>query len=450
MKRSVVAAAVGAALCALSSQAIATGFALLNQNASGIGNSFAGGAAAAEDASTIFFNPAGLTYIPGRQVVFSANFVRSSVKFENTASTPPLLPPGSTLGGSGGDAGGWALMPASYLSWQISPALYLGMGFNAPYGLKTDYEQGWMGRYYALKSESKSMNLNPTIAIKVNDALSAGFGVSYQRFETELTNSINYAAIAAGGCVPQPFCIGPALAAVGAQTEGIARLEGDDGAWGYNLGIMLNVSPQTRVGLAYRSSIKHEISGSATFSNRPAALAAVVPDGPIRSTLKLPSSFSAALAHQFNPSWQVLMDVTWTDWSTLNVVDAIRADTGAVLNSLAFRWRDTWRVGLGVNYRVNEAWTLRLGTVYEQTPTNNTDRDPRLPDPDRRWLAIGAQYRLSKQGAIDFGFVHGAQTTGINLAPPNVSATTAATNGQLVGTVDNRVDIFAIQYRHNF
>lgn len=397
-----------------------------------------------------FFNPAGLTRLSGRQLVVSGNLVNSSVKFSNAGSVAPALPPGGALGHSGGDAGGWALMPVTYLSWQFSPNFYAGIGFNTPFGLKTEYDGGWMGRFYALKSEAKSLNINPNLAFKVSEALSVGAGVSYQYFQNELTNAVNYAAVAAGGCAPQPACIGPAIAAVGAQTEGIAKLKGDDGAWGFNLGAMVNLGPDSRIGLAYRSSIKHKLTGTAAFSNRPGILAAAVPDGPITSELKLPAYFSLGLAHQINPRWQLVADLGWTQWSTFQTVNVVRADSGALLSSLNFRWRDTWRIGIGLNYRVNEPWTLRFGTVYEQTPTNNVDREPRLPDPNRFWLAAGAQYRLNKQEAIDIGYVGSVRTTGINQTLPNIPASTAAASGQLMGNVDNNVHIIAIQYRRNF
>lgn len=449
MKRSVVASAVVVILLGLSADGLATGFMILNQNGSGMGNSYAGAGAAAEDASTIFFNPAGLTYLPGRQFVVSGNLVYSSVEFSNTASTPPALPPGSVLGGTGGDAGDLAFLPATYLSWQVNPDTYLGIGVNTPFGLKTEYDAGWMGRFYALKSEAKSVNINPTIAFKVNDTFSVGFGVDYQWFKTELTNSVNYAAAAAGACVPQPACIGPALGAVGAQTEGVASLEGDDWAWGYNLGVMINAGA-ARIGLTYRSSFTYTLAGNATFSNRPAVLSAQIPDGPIKSSIKLPALVSSSIAYQINPRWQMLADITWTQWSDLKQVDVIRADTGAQLSSLVFNWRDTWRMGLGFNYQMNEAWKLRMGAAYEETPTNDVNRDPRLPDPDRLWLAFGAQYRVGKQGAIDVGYSHSWRTASINQAPPNISANTAAANGQLVGDVQNNVDIIAVQYRYDF
>jgi len=458
MKRTLASLSMAAAAASLGGQAYAGGFAIGTQNASGLGNAYAGAGAAAEDASTIFYNPAGLTRLGGMQAVVAGNLLKPSSKFSNSASTVPALPAGGVLGGNGGDGGDWAIVPNAYFSWQLNPRVHVGVGVNAPFGLKTEYDAGWMGRFYALKSEVKAINVNPTIAYKVSDAVSVGFGVSYQYFEAELTNAVNYVAgavaTATAACVPQPACVGPATAAaigaVGAQTEGIGKVKGDEGAWGFNVGLMFNATPDTRIGLAYRSSINYTLSGTATFTNRPAALAAALPDGSITADIKTPASFSLSLAHQVNPRWQLLADLTWTQWSTMQALNVMRT-TGALLNSLTFQWDDTWRVGLGLNYRANDIWTWRFGLAYDQSPTNDVHRSPRLPDQDRTWIAIGAQYRIGKQGAIDFGYAHEfVKDPAINAFPPNVSAATAAANGRLIGTFDSRVDILSVQYRHSF
>src|SRR5690349_5463953 len=296
---------VAVALATIAGGAGASGFQLLEQNASGLGNAYAGQGASAQDASTIFFNPAGMTYLPGKNVVGAVNAIRPSSTFSNSTST--LAPLQTSLGGNGGDAGEWAFVPNAYFSWEVAPRWFVGLGLNAPFGLKTEYDPTWVGRFHAIESKLTTININPSVAFKVNDVVSIGGGINYQKADATLTNAVNYsaAAFAAGG--------GAALAGVGgAGREGVARVEGDDWAWGYNLGLMLNVTPDTRVGMTYRSATSYNISGNVTFSNRPALLAAGLPDGAVTADLTLPGIASLNLFHRFNPQWELLSDVSWT------------------------------------------------------------------------------------------------------------------------------------------
>ncbi|MFW2455596.1 OmpP1/FadL family transporter, partial [Methyloversatilis discipulorum] len=219
----------------------AAAFQLLEGNASGLGNAYAGSAAVAEDASTVFFNPAGMTLLPGRNVAFSVDLVRPQAEFSDRGSTGPGGAPG--VGGNGGDAGDWAAVPAGYMTWQLTDRLFAGLGVGAPFGLKTEYPNSWVGRFHAVKSELKTVNINPSIAFKVSDVFSVGFGVNFQRIDADLTK-----VATAGG--------GSAL---------LGRIEGDDTAWGWNIGAMYQLSPTTRLGLAYRSKIDYELKGTSKF-----------------------------------------------------------------------------------------------------------------------------------------------------------------------------------------
>ena len=208
MFRKIIALSVSAALVGTSTTASAAGFALIELNASGMGNAYAGQAASAQDASTIFFNPAGMTQLPGRQVVGAIHAISPQANFNN-AGTTTLAPLQTRLGSNGGDAGGLAFVPNMYLSWQLTPRVFVGAGVNVPFGLKTDYSPEWMGRFHGITSEVRTINVNPSIAFKVSDALSLGFGINYQRVEATLTNAVNYSAAAFGaGGAPLLTAIG--------------------------------------------------------------------------------------------------------------------------------------------------------------------------------------------------------------------------------------------------
>ena len=449
-----IALAVSLAATGAAGAVYASGFALIEQNASGLGSAYAGAAAVAEDASTIFFNPAGLTRLPGMQVVTAAHAIRPSVKFSNTGST--LAPLQTNLGGNGGDAGSWAIVPNAYFSWQVSPVWHVGVGLNAPFGLKTEYDANWVGRFHAIESDLKTVNVNPSVAFKVNDAISLGAGISYQRADATLSNAVNYTAAFVRVACPTgiPACVAAALPVIGGPgVEGVAKVEGDDGAWGFNLGALVSLGPQTRIGIAYRSAVDYRVSGSVVFSNRPAVLAGGLPDGPVTADLKVPGSASWSIFHQVNPRWDVLADISWTDWSTVKALNIVRAN-GVLLTTTPLNWRDTWRFSAGTHYRQSDAWTWQFGVAYDQSPVPDADRTPRVPDEDRTWLALGVQYRPSKRAAIDVGYAHlfvrNASSRLCDAAGAAAYPAACAGRNALIGSYNNNVNILSAQFRYSF
>ncbi len=457
--RKIMQACIVAAWAGASSGACwASGFALIEQNSSGLGNAYAGQAAAAEDASTIYFNPAGMTRLQGRSFVFAGHLISPSAKFNNTGTTAAVSTTTGTgafaLNGNGGDAGAPTPVPSAYLSWQLSPQLYAGVGVSVPFGLGTEYDANWMGRFHTIKSEIKSVNVNPSVAYKINDAVSVGAGLSWQRVDAELTKATNYSYIGSLAGLP-----------LAANSEGTNRMVGHDSAWGFNLGMMIRLTPSTDLGLTYRSAIGEKLSGNIAYTGRPAALTAALPlsaavtnqagDSGITADLKTPASASVAIKHQLDSAWEMLADVSWTQWSSFKNLIIVRTDglaSGQTLENVPENWRDTWRVGLGANYKVNSAWKLRMGVAFDQSPMNDTYRTPRIVDQDRRWVALGGQYKVSNAGTIDFGYAHlFVKDPALNLnGVPALTASQAAGRGSLVGNYNNQVDILSVQYTHSF
>ena len=463
--KNLIALAVGAAFGGFTSVASGGGFALIEQNASGIGNAYAGQAATAQDASTIYFNPAGMTLLPGRQAVSALHAIKPSAEFTNTGSTTAFTffgaPPGAALplGGNGGDAGDWAFVPNAYLSWQLSPRWFVGVGLNAPFGLKTEYDSGWVGRFHGLESEIKTININPSVAFKVNEAVSLGAGFSFQRAQAKLTRATNYAAAASlllgSGAVPAPLV--PAVAAVAANPaqEGTVKLDGNDNSWGYNFGALFSIYKNTRIGIAYRSSVEQRLSGNVSFQGRPAALAPFQPDGPITAEIELPATASWSIFHPINSQRELMGDITWTQWSDVKTVPVIRSNSGATLETLTLNFKDTWRVSAGANYHMNSAWTVRFGVAFDQGAAPDAERTPRIPDEDRTWLALGAQYRMSKQAVVDVGFAHlFIKDPTVNLCPGTASVnplnTACRGRNNLRGTYESNVNILSAQLRYSF
>jgi long-chain fatty acid transport protein len=433
----------------------AAGFALMEQSASGLGNAYAGAAALAEDASTVWWNPAGMARLgAGRQVAAALHSIMPSARFRNAGSVAGT---GTALNGEGGDAGQSAIIPAAYFVTDLAPRWKLGFALNVPFGLSTRYDANWMGRFHAIDSEVETINLNPSLSWAASRDLSVGFGVNWQTGKINLLSGANYGAawaaiLAAGG---GPGALG-ALAPLG--TEGQSRIDLEGDAWGWNAGVLWNVTPATRIGVAYRSTLKYEMTGNVRFAGRPtlaglplaaapfgAAFNSRTADGPVTFSLKAPDSLATSVVHALNERWNLLADLTWTGWGKIQSLPLIR-DTGATLDTLTFNFRNTLRTSFGANYRHSDAWTFRAGFALDESPVPNAEaRVARLPDADRQWFAAGAQYRLSKAATLDFSYAR----LKIDSAPIN-NDQRALGRGLVNGSYEASVDILAAQLTYLF
>lgn len=411
---------------AVSATAQAAGFALIEQNASGMGNAYAGGAAIAGDASTIFFNPAGMTYIDGTQAVGALHLIKPNAEFKNDGSLPggfgtPFVKP---LGDEGPDAGDLAFVPNFYLMTKLTPSVSVGVGVNAPFGLKTEYnDDEWVGRFQADKSEVKTININPSIAFKVNDRLSLGFGFSVMRAEATLTRAVNFG----------PF------------GEGSTEVKGDDWGFGYNMGAIYQATNDTRFGVAYRSKVKQRLDGDVKFDIPAGVPAPFQPEeGGVKAGVDLPETFSASVFSHLNDKWDVMADVTWTRWSRFKELRIVR-DNGDLLALTPENWENTMRYSIGANYHYNDAIVLRAGLAYDEEAIKDEFRTARIPGNDRKWLSLGAGYKLSAVSRFDVGYSH------LFISDAEIDDNQLADgNGRLTGDYEGSVDILSLQYTHNF
>lgn len=432
--------------------ASASGFALVEQSVKQVGSAISGGAASAEDASTVFFNPAGMTRIKGDQMVAGAHYIVPSAKFSGTATVNPLLGGSSISGSNGGDASSGALVPSFYYVHELNNQFMLGLGVGAPFGLKTEYDSGWVGRYHAIKSDLQTLNINPSVAYKVNDKLSLGAGVNYMRASATLSNAVDYSA----ACLSNAALLG-ATGCAGyttpgnTATDGTVNVEGDNWSYGYNLGLLYDLNQNTRVGVAYRSEVKQKLTGTADFTapfataSTPveAALAGALADTGATASVTLPATLSLSMASLVTPEWELMADVTWTGWSSFDEL-RIEFDSSLADSVQPENWRDTYKVSVGFNYYTNSQWVCRGGVAYDQTPIKNAqDRTPRIPGNDRKWLAIGASYQASPAMTVDFALAH------LFVAKTDINATNAS-GYNLTGTYDSDVNIASVGLVWNF
>jgi long-chain fatty acid transport protein len=453
-------AALAGSLLLVPTLSHAGAFQLNETSASGLGTAYASGAAAAQDASAMWFNAAALSRMAKRQAAAAIHLVRPSIKFSNDGSTPAAQQP---LGGDGGDAGGINVVPNAYLAWPIDSRWAVGLGVTAPWGLVTDYGEGWAGRFQADKSDIKTLNINPAVSWKPAAGVAVGLGLNAQRIQATFTNDVNYSgallsAAAVAGVAPGS----PTFNAIAAATPGLASqavIKGSDNAFGWNAGVLWDLTPQHRMGVSYRSAIRYHVSGTARFTNPSvsvagplgptvSALAAGVNaqalnDTAVRSDIKLPASANLSYFGSVGGQWDILADLQWTGWSSIQNLTFVRAD-GSVLQNTPENFRDTYKLAVGFNHRPGGAWMWRGGLAFDQTPVRDAFRTPRLPDADRTWLSAGGQYRASPDWRIDFGAAY------LWVRSPSIDADGGSAAGRLRGHYKSNVVILAAQATYEF
>jgi long-chain fatty acid transport protein len=397
----------------LSGTARASGFQLQEQSASGLGVAYAGMVASPEDASTVFWNPAGISHgLTGPEIAAATLYIEPTTRFHSSNG------PSSLDGGNGGVS---SLVPSLYVRTPVRPNVAMGLAVNAPFGLSTDWSAPWAGMYRALISKSETLNINPTIGVTVGPYFSIGAGVSYQRLKAKLTNSAT------------PLVSG---------SEG--RLDGRDWAWGWNVGVLAEFPTGTRVGLTYRSYTDYTITGTLGFNS--AALAPLASH--VRAGLRLPATASIGIAQRLTSKLRVLGDYTWTGWDSVQSLTVRATDgtqTGQVVSDTALKFSDSWRAGLGLEYQISTPWLLRAGVAYDRSPVQDASRTPRLPDADRKWFAIGARWNASARLSLDMG----AAYLWVQSAPSELTSALPVP-GDLVGTYRSHIVVLGSQLNFRF
>ncbi|MFM1816222.1 MAG: hypothetical protein RLZ98_2917, partial [Pseudomonadota bacterium] len=415
--------AVSAALTAGAVTAHAGGFAVREQSTVHQGASFAGNAAGTVISSQ-FWNPAALGNAgAGLTTESSYSLLYSQSDFTATGGTAIGVFPGAELTT---DTGGFAFVGASYASYRWSDDLVFGLGFNAPFGLGSEPDSyAWVGSAHGRSAKLTTYNLNPNFAYRLAPNFWIGAGV-----QLEFANL--------------RFKFGAPVGAV--QSNAVLDLDDTVGV-GFTAGALWHMAPTTTLGLGFRSSVKHTLSGDA-FN-----VAAVGLGGQAEAELETPETVTLSLRHSFTQQFRALGTIEWANWSRLESVPVTCTSganlliagcgAGGQLGVLDANWDDGWFYSLGFEYDYQPGLTLRSGIAYEQSPMQNAaQRLYQVPDSDRIWLSAGLSYKLWENTTLDFAYTH------IFLEDAEVSRGTL-TNPALTLTADREgsVDIVSVGYR---
>jgi long-chain fatty acid transport protein len=396
----------------------AAGFQVNEQNARGLGSAFAGEAASAEDAGTIFFNPAGLTLLKGTQFVTGGFAIKPTANFHNNGSTtnPTVIGGGPLKGGNDGNGTPMALVDTFFASHELlADRLWIGFGASTPYGLKTSWNPSWVGRYHAIDTELITINTNPSLAVKLSDWFSFGAGADVEYARARLTNALDLGSlcqvVGRQQGIRAPVCL-RVLGLKPQGTDGFVVFRGDDFNASYNVGFLFTPSDTTRIGLAYRAYTHHSLGGQASFGlpKRGEALrklSGALFDTGGHAAVDLPDRVSLSAFHQLTARWAFLADITWTHWSQFKDLIFYFDNPKQPTLVAPQRWNDSFRYSLGLRWDPFRQWSFRLGGAYDETPVPSQElRTARIPDSDRIWATFGAGFRWTDRVRFDFGYAH--------------------------------------------
>jgi long-chain fatty acid transport protein len=361
-----------------SAQVWGAGFALNEQNASELGRAMAGRASSAANAATVFGNPAGMARLQRAEISGGVAYIQATSDIDHVS--------GSLPGTNEGDMVPETFIPFGYYVHPLDERWHIGIGLYSPYGLVTDYEDGFQGRYLGTKSELKMITVQPTVSYRFNPQWSAGIGVTYNDVRGELSRA-----------VANPFSPG--------SNDGLARVKGDDDGWGYNVGVLFELSERTRFGLTYHSEVDFTLDGHTRLTNIPllgnANYAASL-------DLTLPDTYDLSATHEFGNGWTLHAGVVRTGWSSFDKLEIINSGAPAALTTVVEQegWHDTWSYALGAAYRLNPQWQLQAGVALDESPIPNEHRSVRVPSDDRTIYALGATWSPNRQLSVDFAYAY--------------------------------------------
>jgi len=445
--------------CLATTSAYATGFDLREFSASSLGTSYAGAGANGQHASTMPFNPALAGWVDDFDISVSA-----------TGIVPTATGDFTTANTSAGNPTGGSATPSSIISQAIIPDIAIrkrltdqfsvGVSLTVPWGLMSKYSDTWAGRYYATKSELKTYNITPVVAYQPVPELSIAAGLQVELIKGNLSKAIDFGLI---GChvncqVYPPPAGTPFFHVLPGQDDGKVTLKADNWAYSYVLGVAWKPSDDFSLGLSYRGKIDHNLSGTETYTLDAGGVGAFfnayVPtqtfeDSAATAKITLPSVVNVSTRLRVDDKWTVMATVDWTAWSSFEQLLIVSAAPHNSSDLTTFGWKDSWFGSIGAEYKIDDQWTLRAGTAYDQSPTPKGSATPGVPDSDRVWLSAGVGYRMTDNLDVDFSVAHMfSDKASINQLPTAATGENAA-RGTLVGTVSTGITLIGVEFTYH-
>jgi long-chain fatty acid transport protein len=315
-----------------------------------------------------------------------------------TAATP--------TGGNGHPTSfiGNALLPATALRYRINDQWAVGLTATVPFGEVTHYPSAWAGRYYAQTTRLTDYNFTPMVSYQVTPTLTLAGGVQVDYVHAYLSQALDLGSIGANLGFP---------GATPGGNDGRAALRGSDWQVGYVLGTLWQATPALSLGVSYRSEMRQNLAGRETFTydtigigSAINALTGALADSPGNARVPLPEQFTGGARYDFGNGWSALTEVEYTGWGAFHELVATTTNPANPANLTVTNWRSTWFGSLGAAYRPDDRWTFRAGTAYDEAAIPKSNVEPRIPDADRYWLALGAGYRWNDHVDINVGYDH--------------------------------------------
>jgi long-chain fatty acid transport protein len=423
----------------------ATGFFVNQQSVRGLGRVNAGVAAAADDPSTVFFNPAGLPFLwegtrsadnlasAGVQVIIPGARLedRGSV-----AAAPGTLGNFVPVGGPGAkDPADPTPIPNFHYARRLGNGWALGLGLGAPFGLSSTYAPGWFGRYDALESSLETVNLGGVVARRISRTLTIGGGIDAQHARSKLTTALPN-PLAPGGPTP--------------QTDARNTARGTAWTAGFNAGAMWMPDDATRIGLHFRSGMNHRIEGTSTTSGFTGPLAPANGETAAVARLRLPAMAGLGIVRTVAPGARLYAQADWYGWSRLREI-RIAFDNGTPDAVRTTNYRDAWAASVGMDLDVSGDLTLRAGLRFDQTPTRDGFRDTTFPDAERLWIGAGLTWRVSPALTVDLAAKHvDFRRAEVDVVRTFYDGTPLASAVRVRGSVDSRITTVALNATFSF
>ncbi len=419
----------------------AGGYQLNEQNARavGMGGAFA---ATASDPSAIYFNPAGLAFQDGFNVLGGINFIQPYSSFAPEQNGPLANYPNYNTKPQ-------IFTPFNiYASYKLSDKIAVGLGVYNPYGLGTQWPDQWgrlnnggpyIGSYLSVNANIATYYFNPTVAYKISDNLSIGVGVSYVYGTVDMTKNI-----------PWKLLGFPHDTSAYASNE----LKGTGTGFNANIGVIWKPINGLSLGLSYRMKTDMDFSGNATFSNIFPPVAAAFPGGTGKATLPLPGNAYFGVADQVTTDLRLECDLQWVQWSAYNQlqINITPVTAGQGTTTYKKNWLDKPIVRIGAEYTVSDKWTIRGGLVEDFTPQPGVVTEPMLPDANRTDFTIGASYKITEKLYVDaaFMFVKFADKVSPDLNIPGSPTYTTNATMTIPGTYSSNANVLSVNLGYNF